>query len=456
MIKIRQYRLIFPTFAPLQVKTMPRKKKISEKLNITAPDHKQNQLKRYRERLERESKRQEQKRNELFTENVNSATQRKAPVTLRTKAYYRYAKDYPSEVTHDGFRENVAVRRKMTRKGKIALAVSCILVFLCTFMLVQTGIELSKRAPAGGEDIPVSSSDEAMTAVHFTPSEFSSKSAEELKNELEAKNANSCVIEFKDDYGYVYFDVNSFIGGSADKKVSDAWDKVDYLQENSIRCIAYISCFTDTVAASSLSGMEVKTSSGLMFTDSALSGWLDPFSPASGEYLISLIEKAADGGFDNVLIDNVCFPTEFSVSAPVFSADANTADRNSVLCSFITDAANAAGTDKLITMCDISGFAVLSDTVNEKYGGTVLDTKCISYALDTRRDTQYEQQLADCTLFNHIEEMPLSFLLDAGVLALKSVTEQKEASILIAVIDRDLEKGDEYIKYAGFGNIIYW
>lgn len=435
---------------------MAKKKKISEKLNITTPDHKQNQLKRHREKLERESKKLEQKQNELFTKNVRSATAKKAPVTIRTKAYYRYAKDYPSDVSTDGFRENVPVRKKMSKKALSALTVCCILVFVCTFTLVQTGIELSKRQPAGSEEIPAATGNESLLALHLTPSQFSSLDYAELLNEIRSKGANSCVIEFKDTYGYVYFDINSFIGASADKKIADAWDKVEYLKENGIKCIAYISCFKDTVAASALSGMEVKTSSGALFTDSSLSGWLDPFSSAATEYLTALMKKAVDGGFDYILADNVCFPTEFSVAAPVFIADAATENRSSVLCSFITAAVNIAGTDKLITMCDISGFTRLSDAVNEKYGGAILDTKCIAYCLDTRKDTQYKQQLANAEAFNYIEEMPLAFLLDAGSIAIKSIKDTKEASVTMAVVDQNLEKADVYIKYAGFSNIIYW
>ncbi len=435
---------------------MPKKKKISEKLNITTPDHKQNQLKRHREKLERESKRQEQKRNELFTKNVTSATEKKAPVTLRTKAYYRYAKDYPSDVTPDGFRENFPVKKKMSRKAKLILLAVCIFIFVSTVTVIQTGIELSKKPPQEGNDTPVIAPSESLTALHFAPSEFASKSAEELKSELDSAGANSCVIEFKDEYGYVYFDVNSFIGASADKKTDNAWDKVSYLSENGISCIAYVSCFKDTVAASSLSGMEVKTSSGTVFTDSSLSCWLDPFSSATSEYLTSLMVKAIDGGFAYVLADNICFPTEFSVAAPVFSVTADTENKNSVLLSFITEISNAVGTDKLITMCDVSGFAKISDTVNEKYGGAIIDTKCIAYCIDTRSEAQYEQLLNTSDVFKYIEEMPLAFILDAGSLASKSVTETKEANILAAVIDKSLEKADVYVRYAGISNIIYW
>ena len=435
---------------------MPKKKKISEKLNITTPDHKQNQLRRHKEKLERESKRQEQKRNELFTKNVNSATEKKAPVTLRTKAYYRYAKDYPSDVTPDGFRENIPVKKKMSLKAKLSLLIACILTFVCTFTLLQTCIELSKKQPQGGNDTPVVAPAEALTSIHFTPSEFSSKTAEELKNELDSAGANSCVIEFKDEYGYVYFDVNSFIGASADKKIDNAWDKVSFLSENGISCIAYISCFKDTVAASSLSGMEVKTSSGAVFTDSALSCWLDPFSSATSEYLSSLMMKAIDGGFAYVLADNICFPTEFSVAAPVFGVTADTANKNSVLLSFITEITNVVGSERLITLCDITGFAHISDTVNEKYGGEIIDTKCIAYCLDTRKEAQNKPLVNTSVEFKYIEEMPLAFILDAGSLAARRASEVKEASIIAAVIDKDLEKADVYVKYAGISNIIYW
>ena len=112
------------------------------------------------------------------------------------------------------------------------------------------------------------------------------------------------------------------------------------------------------------------------------------------------------------------------------------------------------GSDKLIVCCDITAFTAISAVPDDRYGGVLLNTGCISFCLDMRRDRQYEIQLENSDMFRYVEEMPLAFILDAGALAVKALGEQKDAYILYSFIDSDVEEAAVYAEYAGIRNII--
>lgn len=436
---------------------MKRKKNDPQNFDNIPSTRFENQLKRRREKLEKEEKKRENSRNALFRQRVRDASERKAPKTLRTKAYYRFSSEYPSVVNPDGFRENSKRVSRMSAKKYIITAICCILTFIISFTVVKACILISEKAPPEAENIPADTENVAVSALHFSPEEFSAQTADELIINLKSNGCNTAITEFKDEYGYVYFDIKSAVGASADKKIAGAREKLDELKSKGITCAAYISCFKDTAAAESLSGMELLTSSGSLFRDNSSSCWLDPFSNAAEEYILDIIKKAVDSGFNYILLDNTSFPYEFSVSAPVYKTDSPSAKaKNDRLISFINKATSVAGSDRLIVISDISGFTTLSELPNEKYGGMILNSSCIAYALDLREDKQYKEQLTNTKEFNFIEEMPLAFILDAGAIAAKQLKNEKEASVSVAVIDRDLEDAKEFTVHSGIENIIIW
>ncbi|MBR3766928.1 MAG: hypothetical protein IKL10_01640 [Clostridia bacterium] len=436
---------------------MKKKKNYTENQNTPLPSHIQNQLRRRQEKLEKEAKKNEKSRNALFRRRVRDASDKKAPKTLRTKAYYRFSENYPSVVTPDGFRENTTEKHKLSHKKRLFVFISCVLIFVLSFTLIKTCILLSEKEIEPQPDTPVITDSTAIAALHITPEELASKTADELLKTLNAAQCNTAVFEFKSEYGYVYFDIKSFLGGSADKKIVNAWDTVKALTDNGIVCAAYISCFKDTVAASALIGMQAATSSGNIFLDSSNSGWLDPFSDEAHKYLLDIIKKASEGGFSYIILDNICFPTEYTVSAPVYNWGDITADsKNKRLVSFINSAVKEVGTEKIIPLCDISGFSPLSQLPNEKYGNILLSSDSLSFCVDLRQDKQYTAQLENSEHFNYIEEMPLAFILDAGAIAVKQLKEEKEASVAFALIDKDLQDAAKFTQHAGIENIIYW
>ncbi len=433
---------------------MKKKKMITENPNISRPDKKNGRLIRYREKLEKENLDREKKRNALFRKRVRSASEKKAPETLRTKAYYRFSSEYPSVVSPDGFRENIPVKEKMTPKTKIIVSLLSVFVFVITLIALKTGVMLSLREPETEIPSPVIGEAQKINISFISAEDFRSKKAEEISEKLKENGSDTLLTEFKSEYGYVYFDTGSFIGASADKKIDGAAEKIKELSSLGIKCIAYISCFKDSVASSSLSGMEVLTSSGSLFTDSSGDMWLDPYSDTAHDYLINIMKSAVSTGFSAVMLDNVCFPSEFYLSSPVYLSFTEGDTKNSVLTEFINKAADAVGTDKIILCCDITAFTAISTLPDDRYGGTLLGTDCISFCLDMRRDRQYTIQLENSEMFRYVEEMPLAFILDAGALAVKALGENKDAYILYAFTDGSISEAPVYAEYAGINNII--
>lgn len=431
---------------------MKRKKNNPENPNIIPADRRSGILTRYRERLEKESREQEKKRNSLFRSRVNSASDKKAPETLRTKAYYRFSSKYPSVVSPDGFRENAPEKEKMSAKAKILLAVICILVFVASFIAIRTGMFFSSKAPDETE-LPVASVEQGMRVYSVSAEDFSRKSAVEIKNDAVAAGCNSVLVEFKSEYGYVYFDVGSFIGASAQKQTADAEEKIRLLSEEGIECIAYISCFKDSVAASVLSGMEVLSSDGSLFRDSSGEMWLDPYDASAKDYIFNLIKKADEMDFRAIMLDNVCFPTEFYLSLPVYPDYDENISQHSVITDFVNEAVAQAECEVIIC-CDITAFSQISLLPNEKYGATLLDTDSVSFCLDLRLRKQYDAHLEESEKFRYVDELPLVFVLDAADLALKELGDKKEAYIIYVYVDKDTEKAVKYAEYSGIDNII--
>lgn len=76
--------------------------------------------------------------------------------------------------------------------------------------------------------------------------------------------------------------------------------------------------------------------------------------------------------------------------------------------------------------------------------------------MDFREEKQNNEILNSAADFTHVRKMPLAFILDAGTLAYKTLSNEKDALMLVSLIDKAVENGDTYSRYAKIENIIYW
>ncbi len=430
---------------------MKKTKKTNNPADYNEHDIISRRTKRQQEKIEKERQKTESNRKELFKKRVRNASEQKVPKTSRTKAYYRFSKNYPSVVDHEGFRENSSLKEKMSPKGIFALITAGFAVFILTFFVIQVGIELSEREISTPDNIPASTEEKGLTAVKLQDTFFISDSPQTIRDYIVG---DAVVVDIKNEEGFIHIKDGKYTSKASSQTLDNVKEKITELENTGIKTIAYISCFKDNTKPYEYTGMETMTSAGYIFEDSAGDMWLNPFLELSQEFILSIIKNAVECGFSYILLDNVCFPSDFSVTAPYYQNTPDIKSKNDTLITFINKATALAGSEKIILNCDITGICAVSELPNEKYGGTLLSAESISYSLDMRADRQYTSHLKASEYFRYIEEMPLAFILDAGILARQELIKTKEAYVLFALTDTEDEKIPDYADKADIGNLI--
>ncbi len=404
----------------------------------------------------------EQEKAEIFEKKRQAASDKKAPLTVKTKSFYRFSKDFPNNVDDKGFRENGIIskkRRKFIIWGTLAV---CILAFCCAFTLSKAGIELSMKEPSTTAQATENTENtSSFSAYHFTYDDLYEADTEKMKSALKKADCNTAVFEYKTEHGYVIFPSKTVIGASANKRLSSAVKTVQTLSEAGIKTAAYISCFKDTVAAvGDLSYSVRQTSSeGGAWRDNSDNGWLNPFSQNTTDYILTLVEEAAQTGFDYIFLDNVCFSTDAG-NAKAYYTDESTSkyNRNTVLQAFIKSCQAKAQKSKVIVMCDISAYN--SRTVSDgKYAGNLLSLGSENLAVDLRLSKQPKTVKIGSYEFSLVKELPYVFVLDASEYAAQELTAAestpKDAFIVLENSD-SLEEQISAAEFSGFTNIIIW
>ena len=112
--------------------------------------------------------------------------------------------------------------------------------------------------------------------------------------------------------------------------------ELETLLATDVYTIARISCFSDSAAAlHDMTGLALCQSSGYVWYDNSNSHWLDPGKEGARSYLTALCRELVELGFDEVVLENVCYPTlgKLHKTAPV------QVDRVKTIRSFLTDVA---------------------------------------------------------------------------------------------------------------------
>ena len=408
--------------------------------------HTKEALRQRRERaLSRQQKRREQQkkgesgvRRAVFARRLQKASSRKAPVTLRTRGYYRFTRDYPGNVDEAGFRENRPGKKRAVLRG-VLWALGLVAVFCLSFTLAKAAWLVSNEPPAVTEPTePVNTESAAFQALHFSRRAVENASAASLLRSLEAAEADVAVLEVKDTEGYVY--------------VYDTL--VPALHAAGKRAAAYICCFTDPIHAWETPSLAVRSlnANGEVWTDNAGAGWLNPFSAEARALLLDTVKNAAAAGFDYVVLDNVCFPAD-SGSATAYYAgeDEYTGTRNQVLRGFISDAVSAAGKAGTVLLTRYTSFDPDASADRAPAYGNLLDTAAGMTAADARLSRQNKNVTVGAETFADPADIPYAFTLAVGEFA---VANAGNARVLLC-LENDAT-AQETVKAAKFAGVYGW
>lgn len=403
----------------------------------------------------------ELERQQAFERKKAAASDKKAPVTLRTKAYYRFTAEYPSSVDENGFRENSPSARSVLRR-RIVTAAVCILVFAAAFIVTRTGMLIS-ASPL--PEHPTQAEEDTrlpFRALHFTYDEFSEGDIPSMCAALEEADCNAAVFEFKDDDGYVLFNTGSFMGMSADKRIATAYETVKAIKAEGYTVCAYISCFCDSAASRADLTYSVRknTFEGDAWLDNSGKGWLDPFSGAARDYLLRLISAAAENGFDRIFLNNVCFSADSGTAQQCYAwEEESDLTRNQALLSFIGSAVKSAGSARLTVMCDMQAFRMNDGDSVPRYYGTLLTGTQQSVCADARLTVQQKNITIGEQTFSDASLMPYVFVSAVSEYAVQAVRndDENDREILVCV-EKNASLEDELagIGYSGANGYLIW
>ena len=454
---------------------------------------------------------------EVFRERMKNAPQQVRVRPVRTRGYYRFAKEYPSDVGADGFRENRPPAQKLSRWGKALAALLCVVAFCLAFIGTKTAMLISAQP---GDTAPLATPSDAddtrtIRALRFTAEELDDHSPDELKRKLDEAGCNVALFEYKNEAGELLFssdasetdrddaydeDINYDVYGYYDEDgyyhdydeyeeygyydddgyyhpyddedsenenesgaaVNGAWKTVNELEEMGIRTAAYISCFRDSAAVAENDQWAVRDFDDPDEPLYDVNGgkWLDPYLPETTAYLTGLIKEAIDGGFSYVVLDNVCFPCDLGLRTAYFR-DADVADQgdNSILLDFLADALGVSGSGQLVVMCDVNGITAGDGDRDNRYGGSLLSCGAALFAVDARLSLQPSDQPDPLGVFAYKDTVPTAFILSAcneSYYAVKNAEHVDARLLACAERGDDLSAVTDLLSHTGLNDYIIW
>jgi len=122
---------------------------------------------------------------------------------------------------------------------------------------------------------------------------------------------NSVIIDMKHDDGTLgYISANQYaVQAGANVAEHDAREIVEQFRDAGLYLVARISAFKDNLVPRKVQSTSVKVQSGVIWLDRDYHGWMNPYLQEAQDYVSDIAVELADMGFDEILLENCCFPT---------------------------------------------------------------------------------------------------------------------------------------------------
>lgn len=386
------------------------KKQVPEKQNDSQSLRRRKlALSKIQENRSKEKTGAEMQKKAVFAKKLLDYPSKQAPKTLRTRGYYRFTRDYPMTVDSDGLRDNSPTKKRIIVK-EILFAFSVLLVFSVSFLIAKTCVQLSSVEPKPTDEFAGDAENVLSSFLHFSAIDDIFGDIEALKAEIEKYGCTGALIEIKDTDGHIYL------------KSIDA-ETIKALKADGVQTAAYISCFKDSVSPDENNAFRIRKNSysGEIWTDNSGSGWLNPFSEEARNHILSIVSSASELGFDLIVLDNVCFPSDSGSSTAYYSGESEyIGSRNQLLRGFVGDAVSNAKSAQTVLMLSFSAFDSEAGTERAPYYGNMLDAAAGILCADARISLQQKNVTVGTEKFTDPSELPYAFILSAGEYASES------------------------------------
>lgn len=197
-----------------------------------------------------------------------------------------------------------------------------------------------------------------------------------LITEIDRTEANTLVIDLKDDFGRVACEMDSPLVqeiGSVKVYIPEIGKLTEKLKEHDIYLIARIPAFRDAWLGDVRPDWCVKLADGSVFRDKDGNAWVNPYKQEAWDYLVEIAAQAKKLGFDEVQFDYVRFCTERKMQDAVFDeADVQGRSRTDIILEFMEYVYQKLKDEGLFVSADVFGAIINSDinanSVGQIYG----------------------------------------------------------------------------------------
>ncbi|HIU88391.1 MAG TPA: putative glycoside hydrolase [Candidatus Avilachnospira avistercoris] len=164
---------------------------------------------------------------------------------------------------------------------------------------------------------------------------------DEIISVMDETELNAVVIDVKDDYGRITYDMQGVplvdeIGASSGA-IEDLPGIIAELKAHDIYCIARVVALKDPFIAEAKPEWALYKGDGSIFRDNAGDAWVNPYKTEYWDYLLDVSRAAGEIGFDEIQFDYIRFCTERGVGDVVYD-EADTLGRDKI--SIITELVN--------------------------------------------------------------------------------------------------------------------
>ncbi|MDF2542679.1 MAG: putative rane protein [Herbinix sp.] len=154
---------------------------------------------------------------------------------------------------------------------------------------------------------------------------------------VETTEINAMVIDVKDDYGKITYEMDSKLAKETNaitRDIKDMKTLVQTLKDKNIYLIARIVAFKDPHLAEQRQDLAIRNPDGTLFRDNRNECWVNPYKKEVWDYLMDIATRAAAIGFDEIQFDYIRFSTGKGMSEVDFGEEAKDKTKEDIILEF--------------------------------------------------------------------------------------------------------------------------
>jgi len=199
--------------------------------------------------------------------------------------------------------------------------------------------------------------------------EFMSK----LWGYLDTTELNAVVIDIKDDYGKVTYDMQNVAAlrelRSIEVSIPDLPELIQKFKEHGVYTIARIVAMRDPHLGYVKPEWCLQLPDGKVFRDNGKYAWMNPYKTEYWDYLLAIGRECAHIGFDEIQFDYIRFCTERGVGDVVYDeADVQGRDKISIITELVSYLTENLKKEGVFVSCDVFGTIIQSKLDSRSVG----------------------------------------------------------------------------------------